>query len=95
MLNLGPRRGPQLRHLPWRQRRVLDGWLSLALASPLAREDVPIEYTRALGTLAARRGIKFQFADGMRLPAEAPLDKNVPGCVGGTKRRVRVTKPWK
>lgn len=78
-------------------RKALDQWLTLSLLDgPIRREDVPIEYTRALAQLAERRNfpVRFEFiGNEAQIEAEAPLGRNVPGCIGGSKRKVRRTAP--
>lgn len=104
-INLGRPTGPRLRDLSLGQERQLDSWLTLALMSPPdRREDIPVDYTRALAALAKRRGIPFCFAGHeSQVAGEAVLGRNIPGCVGGSKRRVghrvvtvpgRKVEPW-
>lgn len=93
VINLGSPAGPRLRDLTYEQEKSLNAWLTLALVSPPSKwEDMPVDYTRALAALAKRRGIRFKFTSHeMRLAGNVPLGKNIPGCVGGSKRRVVVT----
>ena len=90
MIYLGRPTGPRLRDLSRAQEKALNDWLTLALVAPPGkREDLPVDYTRALSALAKRRGIRFFFnGDTMRVRGEAVLGKNLPGCVGGSHRRV-------
>lgn len=91
VIYLGRPEGPRLRDLNLDQQQRLDLWLTNALRNGRTKHDLlPIEYTRALSTLAKRRGIQFHF-DGARkherhggiVPGET-----IPGCVGGSKRKV-------
>ncbi len=95
VIYLGRPTGPRLRDLSRTQEDDLNAWLTAALIDPPRKgEPVPVEYTRALGALARRRGISFFFnGDEMRIRGEAILGRNIPGCVGGSKRKVRVTDP--
>ena len=90
---LGEPTGPRLRALPQSQAKELNDWLTRALEhGPSKRDPLPLDYTRALSALAKRRGITFHFnSDRMRVRGEAILGKNLPGCVGGSKRKVIVT----
>lgn len=91
---LGRPTGPRLRGLTLEQERMLDGWLSYALANPPKRGDsLPIDFTRALSQIAKRRGITIRF-DGERRNerhSSPALGKNIPGCVGGSKRTVKAS----
>ena len=93
-INLGQPTGPHLRDLSLKQERALDDWLSFALVCPPdKRDEMPVDYTRALASLAKRRGIRFAFSShNMRLKGDVPLGKNIPGCVGGSKRTITVTE---
>ncbi|AXH67852.1 hypothetical protein J4T99_gp046 [Mycobacterium phage Bromden] len=93
VIYLGEPTGPRLRDLSRSQEKALNDWLTMALvAPPRKREEVPVDFTRALSALAKRRGIRFHFnSDRMRVRGEAVLGKNMPGCVGGSKRKVTVT----
>lgn len=93
VIYLGEPTGPRLRNLTRTQEQNLDRWLTHALRNPPSKRDpLPVEYTRALSALAKRRGIQFFFnGDRMRVRGEAVLGKNLPGCVGGSKRKVIVT----
>ena len=92
-INLGRPTGPRLRNLTVEQERLLSRWLTMALVSPPdKREDLPVDYTRALGEIAKRRGIRFKFSgDSMRVRGAVVLGRNVPGCIGGSRRTVVVT----
>lgn len=93
-INLGCPRGPRLRELSLQQEKLLDAWLTMAMVSrPNARDEMPIQFTRALGTLARRRGIKFTF-DGRpgSHAVDVMLDRGVPGCTVGGRRKVLVTE---
>ncbi|OYN81704.1 hypothetical protein CG716_04935 [Mycolicibacterium sphagni] len=87
---LGEPTGPRLRDLSRSQEEALNDWLTMALiAPPSKRDELPVDYTRALSSLAKRRGIRFFFnSDRMRVRGEHVLGKNLPGCVGGSKRKV-------
>lgn len=89
---LGEPTGPRLRQLSRGQEALLNAWLTSAMTvKPRRREPLPVDFTRALGALAKRRGIPFRFnGDRMRVRGEVVLGKNLPGCVGGSKRRVVV-----
>ncbi|UJQ87054.1 hypothetical protein SEA_VETRIX_46 [Mycobacterium phage Vetrix] len=96
VIYLGEPTGPRLRSLSRTKERELDAWLTSALKNPPKKRDqIPsdlAEYTRALSALAKRRGIRFHFnGDRMRVRGEVVLGKNLPGCVGGSKRKVTVT----
>jgi hypothetical protein len=92
VIYLGEPTGPRLRALPLSKARELDDWLTRALVNPPSKRELPVDYTRALSTLAKRRGITFHFnSDRMRVRGEVVLGKNLPGCVGGSKRKVTVT----
>ncbi|SHZ96812.1 Uncharacterised protein [Mycobacteroides abscessus subsp. abscessus] len=96
-INLGKPTGPGLRELTLGQEQMLDAWLTSALCTrPNKREPMPVDYTRALAALARRRGIQVVFdgRDGSK-PLQVTLDRTIPGCVGGTHRKVAVRKPWK
>lgn len=86
-------RGPRLRSLSLHQEQLLDNWLTMMLKyGPSQRDKMPTEYTRAIAAIAKRRGIEISFnryrrherhgADGLG------LGKTIPGCVGGSKRKV-------
>lgn len=92
-INLGRPRGPRLRELSLQQEKLLDAWLTMALLSrPSAQETMAMQYTRALATIARRRGIKFTF-DGRpgSHPLDVVLDRGVPGCTVGGRRKVLAT----
>lgn len=100
-INLGKPTGPKLRELPLvdrhRIRVLLNAWLDCAIRyPPHKREPLPVDYTRALASLAKQRGIQVVFdgRDGSK-PLQVTLDRTIPGCVGGTHRKVAVRKPWK
>ncbi|ADL71009.1 hypothetical protein SEQ_HALENA_44 [Mycobacterium phage Halena] len=90
VIYLGEPTGPRLRKLSLEQEKALDNWLTNALKNPPSKRDpLPVDFTRALSALAKRRGIRFYFnGDQMRVRGEIVLGKNVPGCIGGTKRKV-------
>lgn len=91
-VSLGRPTGPRLRDLTITQEHALNDWLSWALRHPPRRwDELPTGFTRALATLARRRGIRFVF-DGARRHERGhrwTVGKGVPGCVGGSKRDVR------
>ncbi|SKS43057.1 hypothetical protein [Mycobacteroides abscessus] len=92
-INLGRPRGPRLRELSLQQEKLLDAWLTMALLSrPSAQETMAMQYTRALATIARRRGIKFTF-DGRpgSHALDVVLDRGVPGCTVGGRRKVLAT----
>ncbi|ALA48461.1 hypothetical protein AVU99_gp043 [Mycobacterium phage Lolly9] len=94
VIYLGEPTGPRLRSLSLAKTRELDAWLTNAMSYGASKhdKDLPVDYTRALSTLAQRRGIRFHFnGDRMRVPGEVPLGSNIPGCVGGSKRKITVT----
>lgn len=93
VIYLGEPTGPRLRSLSRSQEEALDRWLTNALRNPPSKRDpLPVGYTRALSALAKRRGITLRFnGDRLRVRGEVILGKNLPGCVGGSKRRVVVT----
>lgn len=91
---LGRPTGPRLRDLALGQEKMLDDWLTYALKNPPRRGDtLPVDFTRALSQLAKRRGIAIHF-DGERRNerhARPALGRNIPGCVGGSKRSVKAS----
>lgn len=93
-VSLGRPTGPRLRDLTITQERALNDWLSWALTHPPTRwDDLPLGFTRALSSLARRRGIRFIF-DGVRRNERRngyTPGRNAPGCVGGSKRNVKAT----
>ncbi|WZB38334.1 hypothetical protein SEA_BAZZLE_46 [Mycobacterium phage Bazzle] len=93
VIYLGEPTGPRLRCLSRSKERELDEWLTDTIKHGGPRDhDVPVDYTRALSALAKRRGIQFHFnGDRMRVRGEVVLGQNLPGCVGGSKRKVTVT----
>ncbi|WP_124713000.1 hypothetical protein [Mycolicibacterium nivoides] len=90
VIYLGEPTGPRLRSVSREKERELDEWLSDALEHGGPRDhDIPVNFTRALSALAKRRGIQFHFnSDRMRVRGEVVLGKNLPGCVGGSKRKI-------
>lgn len=99
-INLGRPAGPQLRELPLAHRKrvrvLLDAWLDCAIQyPPEKREPLPVGYTRALASLAKQRGIRVVF-DGREgsKPLQVTLGRTIPGCVGGTHRKVVARKAW-
>lgn len=95
-INLGRPVGPRLRDCSLEQQVRLDAWLSAAIvAAPDRWESLPMGYTRALAALARRRGIRVVLdgRDGSK-PLQVTLDRNIPGCVGGTHRKVVARKAW-
>lgn len=93
---LGHPEGKRLRDLSLVEEKRLDDWLTQALTNPPSKRDLEsvVEFTRALSTIARRRGIAFRF-DGKRKHerhGSYALGKNIPGCVGGSKRKVTLAE---
>ncbi|QFG14283.1 hypothetical protein PBI_TOURACH_45 [Mycobacterium phage Tourach] len=92
VIYLGEPTGPRLRSLTRTKEQELDAWLTSALKNPPKKRDLPsdlADFTRALSALAKRRGIQFHFnGDRMRVRGEVVFGRNIPGCVGGSKRKV-------